>query len=88
MKKAKRILAIIGVILLVAMYALTLISVLIDTPYSESLFKASIFSTIAVPIFIYGVMLVYRLMKGKSEEPNSEDSKSRESESKESKSGS
>lgn len=73
MTKAKRVLAIIGVILLVSMYGLTLISAFIDSPYSLSLFKASVFSTIAVPIFIYAIMLVYRLIKSKQEENENEE---------------
>ena len=66
MKKIKRVLALIGVVLLVSMYIITLISALIDSPYSNSLFQASIFATFVVPIFIYGVMLIYRLLKDKN----------------------
>ena len=73
MTKAKRVLAIIGVILLVSMYGLTLISAFIDSPYSLSLFKASVFSTIAVPVLIYAIMLVYRLLKSKQEENENEE---------------
>ncbi len=73
MKKAKRIVAIIGVVLLVSIYVLTLVSALIDSPYSQPLFKASVFSSIAVPVFIYAVMLVYRLIKSKHEEKKNED---------------
>lgn len=67
MKKIKRVLAILGVVLLLSMYLVTLISALIDSPYSFSLFKASVFSTVAVPIFIYAIMLVYKVIKGKDE---------------------
>lgn len=70
MKKIKRVLAIIGVILLVGMYALTLISAVIDSPYSEPLFKASVFSTFAIPVLIYGINLVYRLIKDRSKGPD------------------
>ncbi len=73
MKNLKRILAMIGAILLVLMYVLTLVSVLIDSQYSHSLFKASVFCTFAVPVFIYAVNLVYRLIKDKDNDINKSD---------------
>lgn len=66
MKKVKRILALIGVILLVSMYILTLVGALIAPEYSDALFKASIYSTIVVPVMLYAYMLVYRLLKKNS----------------------
>ena len=46
MKKAKRILALIGVIFLVAMYLSTLIFSLIDSPLASDLLKGSVAATI------------------------------------------
>ncbi|HHX55406.1 MAG TPA: hypothetical protein GX705_03565 [Clostridiales bacterium] len=63
MKKLTRISAIIGVILLLSIYVITFVSSLVDSPFAHSLFKASLFSTFAIPVFIYGMMLVYRLIK-------------------------
>ncbi|MDF2542374.1 MAG: hypothetical protein K0S47_2092 [Herbinix sp.] len=56
--KGKRILALIGVILLVSMILLLVISPFIST----ELFMASLFSAVTIPIMIYGYILVYRLI--------------------------
>lgn len=63
MKKTKRILAIIGVILLVALYGSTLLFAFIDTSKSLGLFKASIALTILVPVLLYAYSLIYKLAK-------------------------
>jgi uncharacterized BrkB/YihY/UPF0761 family membrane protein len=68
MKKMKRILALIGVILLLSMYALTLVGALIASPHSAALFQASIYSTIVVPIMLYAYMLIYRVLKKDSQD--------------------
>ena len=63
MKKIKQILALIGVVLLVCMYAATLIFALIDSPAASGLFKASVAATILVPVLLYAFILVARLLK-------------------------
>ena len=50
---AKRIAAVAGIVLLVAMYVVTLISALIGTPGAAKLFRFSLGMTIAVPIFLW-----------------------------------
>lgn len=67
MKKLTKISAIIGVILLISIYIITLVSSLMDSPFAHSLFKASLFSTFAIPVFLYVVMLVYRLLKERND---------------------
>ncbi len=62
MKTVKRVLAVIVVIFLVSLYIITFISAVINSPHSDSLFKASLYSTFVIPIFIYAIMLVYRLL--------------------------
>ena len=52
MKKTKRILAVLGIILLITMYASTLIFALIDHSASLGLLKASIACTIFVPVLL------------------------------------
>ncbi|MGN1164840.1 MAG: hypothetical protein ACI4S2_00245 [Lachnospiraceae bacterium] len=76
MKKSKRILALIGAILLIGMYACTLIFALIGSENATSLLMASIACTIIVPVFIYAYMLVYRVLKGRGceEEKNNHNS--------------
>ena len=64
MKKSKRILALIGAILLVCMYACTLIFALTGSPASTGLFRASVAATILIPVLLYAYILVARLLKG------------------------
>ena len=61
----KRILAIIGIVLLVGMYLSTLIFVLIDSELAFTLFKASVLLTIAVPCLLYAIILISRALKGR-----------------------
>ena len=63
MKKIKQIFALTGAILLVCMYAATLIFALIDSPAAAGLFKASIAATILVPVLLYAFILITRLLK-------------------------
>ena len=68
--KLKRILAIIAVVILVLMYVVTLVFAITDNAATMSMFKASLAITMIVPIFIYANQLIYRLLKGKSDEGN------------------
>lgn len=70
MEKTKRVLALIGVVLLAGLYILTLVSAFLTTPATGGLFMASIFSTVAVPVLLYAYMLVYRILKRHNEEMN------------------
>ncbi|MGN0404928.1 MAG: hypothetical protein ACI4F1_06885 [Bariatricus sp.] len=62
MKKTKRILALIGAVLLILLYASTLIFALTDHSQTQGLFKASIACTILVPVLLYAYTLFYRLL--------------------------
>ena len=62
MKHMKRILALIGALLLFGMYIATLIFALIDSPAAFTLFKASVLLTIAVPCLLYAMILIYRFL--------------------------
>ena len=68
MKKGKRILAMIGVIILAGLYVATLISAILATPATDDFFKASLIATLIIPLLIYVYMLIYRLIFGKKEE--------------------
>ena len=59
MKKAKRILALSGVVLLVALYVATLVFALLDSPNSFALFKASVYCTIVIPVIVYSGTLIF-----------------------------
>ena len=73
MDKMKRIFALAGVILLVAMYGCTLVFALMDSPAAEGLLMASIACTIVIPVLLYAYILVYRLTR-KDEEPDTDQS--------------
>ena len=60
----KRILAIIGLVLIVLLYAATLILAFIGSPSTSGLLMASLFCTIVVPVIIYVWQLVWK-MRGK-----------------------
>ena len=64
--KAKRLLALLGAILLFAMYACTLISALMDHSATQGLLKASIACTIILPVLLYAYTLVYRVTRDTS----------------------
>ena len=63
MIKSKRILAIIGCILLVSMYVVTIVLALTDDPNTMNAFRASIYCTIIVPVLIWAYSFIYRLLK-------------------------
>lgn len=63
MKLVKRIMAIIGIILLVGMYAATLIFAITGDPKTMNMFKASIFASIVVPVLIWAYGFIYKLLK-------------------------
>ncbi|MCI5494385.1 MAG: hypothetical protein MR425_09675 [Lachnospiraceae bacterium] len=63
MKKIKRILAVVGVILLVGLYLSTLVFALIGSPDAMNWFKASIVATVIVPALLWAYTMIYRLLK-------------------------
>lgn len=69
----KSIFAIIGIILLVAMYIVTLICAIIKTPFAKSMLMASLYCTIVIPVFIYGVMLVTKYIKNRNDNDDTQD---------------
>nr|WP_027872265.1 hypothetical protein [[Eubacterium] cellulosolvens] len=75
---ARRIAALAGVILLVGMYASTLVFALIGGPNAQALLMGSVYCTIAVPILLYGMSLVAKSVRGKGvrEEDNESDDNS------------
>ena len=64
MKKAKRILALIGVLLLLGMYGSTMVFALMKSPAAKGLLMGSIYCTIAVPVLLYAMTLITRRLKG------------------------
>ncbi len=74
MKKIKQILALGGVILLVALYITTLVLAITDHSGTMNMFFASVVATILIPVLIWAYTLIYRLTGGKkdSEDKNSD----------------
>lgn len=60
MNKVKRIAAIIGAVLILSMYLISLISAIFAPKGAPGLFLASVFSTVVIPIFIYMFLMVYK----------------------------
>ena len=61
--RVKRIFALILAVLLVCMYAATLVFAITDNVKTMSFFKASVALTIIVPVLIYAYQLVYRVVR-------------------------
>ncbi|SHO51898.1 hypothetical protein [Anaerocolumna xylanovorans] len=68
MKKAKRIGAIIAIVLLLSLYGVTFYAGLTASPDSKGLLMASLYTTFMVPLLLYVYMLVYKLLKKRGEE--------------------
>lgn len=62
MKKATRIFALLGAIVLVGLYVTTLISAIIQTDFAKDLFYASLSASIVLPVTIYGLTLFMKAM--------------------------
>ena len=61
--KIKRVVALLGVVILVGLYVITLILAFVDPTASKDWLKASIICTIIIPVFFYAYLLVYRNLK-------------------------
>ena len=63
MKKIKQILAIVGVVLLVALYGMTIVFALLDNPATFHLLGTSIAATVIIPVIIWVVGIFVRMNK-------------------------
>ncbi|MEI3339431.1 MAG: hypothetical protein V8R80_05280 [Eubacterium sp.] len=63
MKKVKQILALAGVILLIALYAATVILAVIGNENTLHLLKAAIYATVVVPVLLWAYSFIYKLLK-------------------------
>lgn len=70
----KRILSIIGVLLLLGMYAASFVFAISNSPQATGWFRASIYCTIVVPVLLYGYTLIYRHLKNKNKSETTDDS--------------
>ncbi|MBR6231112.1 MAG: hypothetical protein IKI84_05355 [Clostridia bacterium] len=83
MKNGRRILAWIGIALILLMYVLTIIFAIMDNPNAKNWLMAAIFCTVAVPVIIYAIQLAVKHIPGVKFEPeeNDEDPADEEGES-------
>lgn len=63
--KYKRQLALGAVILLLLLYASTVVFALIDSPLAQNLLMASLFCTVVLPAILYGYYVMVKYMKQK-----------------------
>ena len=63
---SKQIVAIIGIILLVLLYVVTLVMAFVDNSASSGLFGVSLFATFAIPFLIWIYTWIYGKLTGKS----------------------
>ena len=63
MQKVKRILALLGAILLIALYISTLVCALSANENFMDLLTASIYATVIIPVLIWAYSFIYRLLK-------------------------
>jgi len=63
MKKVRRIIALVGVIALVALYVSTLVLAIIGSEMTMNMFWAAVVSTIVLPVLIWAYQFIYRLLK-------------------------
>ena len=75
MKRIRQILALVGVAALVGMYIVTLILGLTASPATQGMLMASLMCTILIPIILYAIMLVARVLENKEEKRNEKDKK-------------
>ena len=66
MKKMKRLLALVTVFILVALYAAALIFALIDSSWAFSVFKACIGMTVVLPCLLYIYLWIYKVLNKES----------------------
>ena len=62
----KRIGAITLVVLLLGLYITTFILAFMKSPTAQKLFQASAISTVALPVMLYGYMLIYKYLKNRN----------------------
>lgn len=74
MNKLKRIFALLGAILLVCLYAATLVFALIGSPAATDLLKASVAATILIPVLLYAYAMIARVLAGRGYDPEDKDS--------------
>ena len=69
MKNRKRIFALAGAVILIALYLLTFLFALMDSELARGLFGASFACTFIIPVVSYACILIYRMNHKDDEDP-------------------
>ena len=77
MKKTKRILALIGAILLLLLYVVAFVATVLDHTSDMRYWKAAVAATIIIPVLIWAYSFVYRLLKGSDDKESDDVTKAR-----------
>ena len=77
MKRIRQILALVGVAALLGMYIITLILGITASPATQGMLMASLMCTILIPIILYAMMLVARVLENKEEQEEKTEKKHR-----------
>lgn len=72
----KRIAAIAALILIAALYLVSLVLAFIDSPFARSCLMAALFSTIVVPAVVYGYLVLMGHGKDSGRKENTDDQSS------------
>ena len=67
MKKLRRVLALVGAILLIGMYLATMLLAIFGNADSKGWLMASIVMTVLIPVLLYAIQLVARVFSGKNQ---------------------
>lgn len=71
--KWKRPLAIIGLVLILSIYAAALIAAFSKNPNAGNWLMAAVFSSVTVPVTIYAAQLVYKVLKPENKSKKKDD---------------
>ncbi len=66
--KAKQVLAIIGIVILLSLYLVTLVTALMAKPYAHKMFITSLFASMVIPVFIYAFILIDKSFRKKDKD--------------------
>ncbi|MCD7736985.1 MAG: hypothetical protein LUI07_08520 [Lachnospiraceae bacterium] len=87
MQKLKRIAALIGAVLLIGMYVVTLILALVGSSATQNMLMASIVCTVLVSVLVYAMMLAARVLGHSDKDDSREAPDEKEASKKETKTG-
>lgn len=68
LEKLKKIVAVAGVLLLLNMYLISLLFAFMKASFAKDWLMASLLTTIVVPVLLYAIILIQRVLKNKKDE--------------------